>query len=302
MNPLNFFRQNIFLKIISLLFAIVLWFFVVLEDKVEQDIQIAVHYQNIPKGLMLVKAPRKVLVKVVGPRSILRNLSRRPLSLSLDLKKLRAGKHLITIGAKDLSLPAGLEVVDIEPEKIEVVLERIVTRKLPVEAVIEGSPPPGWKIAEVKVTPAKIRLCGPESLLFGLRRVKTKPININGLTGEVVKIVEVDLPKEIKFGLPRMVKVQIKIVEKVVEREIKDLPIKVVGSEKEVKLEPEKVSAILKGPERVLGPFSETKIKAIVDLTHLKQGWHRVRVKLIIPPEVKILELKPKQIKVFIPK
>lgn len=303
MNPLNFFRQNIFLKILSLIFAIILWFFVVLEDKVEQDVEVFLHYQHVPKGLILVNSPpEKVRVKVVGPRSILRNLTRRTLFLNIDLEDLDRGKHLLTLHPKDISLPAGLEIIGIQPEKIEIILERVASRLVAVEPMLEGIPPSGWKVAKVTVVPSKVRIRGPESLVYKVKRLRTKPIDITGLTGEVTKTVELEVPDMITVFPSAMVKVKILIKEKIVEREVKDLPVTPVGASTPPKLEPDKVSVVLRGPERLLGPFSELKIKAEVDLSHLKAGRHLVPIRLQLPPEIKILELRPKRITVRIPK
>ncbi len=303
MNPLNFFRQNIFLKVLSLFFAIVLWFFVVLEDKVEQIVEVGINCQHLSEKLVAVKPPPdKILVKVVGPRSILRNLTRRPLSLTLDLRDFGPGSHIINIHKKDLSLPAGLEVISIEPKEFEIVLERLITRRVSVEPLLEGSPPFGWKVAKVEINPDKVRIIGPESVILRLHRVKTKPIDINGCTGEIVKITELDLPDQVKSISTKLVKVRIKIVEKVVEREIKHLPVKAIGIHKKVSLVPNTIFVLLKGPERVLGPFSETKIEAVADLHNLKAGKHKVKVKLSMPAKVEVLKLRPQIITVFIPK
>ncbi|NPB09799.1 MAG: YbbR-like domain-containing protein, partial [Thermodesulfobacteria bacterium] len=127
MNPLDFFSKNIFLKLLSLAFAVLLWFFVVLEDKVEQAVQVEIRVKNVPEKLILVKPPPKTItVYVTGPRSILRNLTHRPLVLTLDLEDFKPGSHTIFFREKDIDLPAGLKVIKIEPSQVEIVLEREV--------------------------------------------------------------------------------------------------------------------------------------------------------------------------------
>ncbi len=302
-NPLNFFRQNIFLKILSLIFAIILWFFVVLEDKVEQDVDVFIHYKHVPKGLMLVNTPpNKVHVKVVGPRSILRNLSRKKLSLRIDLSEFERGRHLIVLHPKDIPLPAGLEIIGIQPEKIEIILERIASRLVPVEPMLEGSPPSGWKLVKVTVIPSKVRIRGPESLVYKIKRLRTKPLDISNLKGEVLRTVELEVPDMLTVLPSATVKVKLLIQEKIVEREIKDLSIKPEGASGPVKLKPNKVCVVLRGPERLLGPFAELKLKATVDLKGLKPGRYRLPVKLKLPEGIKIIHLQPKRITVEIPK
>ncbi len=302
-NPLNFFRQNIFLKILSLVFAIILWFFVVLEDKVEQDVDVFIHYQHVPKGLMLVNTPpNKIHVKVVGPRSILRNLSRKTLSLNIDLSEFERGRHLVVLHPKDIPLPAGLEIIGIQPEKIEIVLERIASRLVPVEPMLEGSPPSGWKLVKVTVIPSKVRIRGPESLVYRIKRLRTKPIDISNLKGEVVRVVELEVPDMLTVLPSALVKVKLLIKEKIVEREIKDLKVNAQGASGPVKLKPSKICVLLRGPERLLGPFAELKIEALVDLRGLKPGQYRLPVKIKLPEGIKIIDVQPKKIIVEITK
>ncbi|AEH43960.1 YbbR family protein [Thermodesulfatator indicus DSM 15286] len=302
MNPFRFFSQNLFLKILSLAFAILLWFFVVLEDKVDKEITAQLKLVNIPQGLVLVKEPPAfIYVKVSGPRSILRNLEKNPLVITLNLKNFEAGRHIIRIRPSKLNLPAGLSVKEISPSQVEVVLEKEAKRTVKVKPVIYGAPPPGWKIEKIEVSPSKIKIRGPRSLVFRIREIPTKPVDISSLTGEIHREVLLDLPPLIKTDR-KTVEVIVKIVEKIVTRELKDFPIRVVGNKKgPVKVTPSKVNIILQGPENVIGAFTaEKKIKAIVDVKNLEKGKHVVEVKIILPPKVKLLKIEPRKIEVII--
>ncbi len=301
MNPFDLLSKNFFLKVLSLSFAVVLWFFVVLEDKVEQAVQVEIRVKNVPPKLILVKPPPpSITVYVTGPRSILRNLTHRPLVLTIDLEDFKAGSHTLFFREKDINLPAGLKVTKIEPSQVEIILEREVEKTVAVEPGIYGSPPPGWKIAEIEVIPKKVKVCGPKSIVYRLRRVRTKPVDINGLTGFVTRKVPLDLPDLVQVKGPSLVEVRIKIVEHVVTREFKDLPIQVRGAKTKVDLSRQTVNTILQGPERLLGPFAKTRVEAFVDVSELKPGRYLLEIKLEIPPGVKLLKLEPKKINVKI--
>ncbi len=301
MNPFDFFSKNIFLKLLSLAFAILLWFFVVLEDKVEQAVQVEIRVKNLPANLILVKPPPpSITVYVTGPRSILRNLTHRPLVLTIDLEDFKPGSHTVFFREKDIDLPAGLKITKIEPSQIEIILEREVEKTVSVEPGIYGSPPPGWKIAEIEVIPKKVKVRGPKSVVYRLRRVRTKPVDINGLTGFVTRKVPLDLPDLVQVKGPSLVEVRIRIVEHVVTREFKDLPIEIRGAKGKVDLERRTANTILQGPERLLGPFAKTRVKAFVDVKGLKPGRYLLELRLEIPAGVKLLKLEPKKVKVRI--
>jgi len=299
-NPFRFFSQNLFLKILSLAFAILLWFFVVLEDKVEKEITAEIKVTDIPAGLVLIKEPPAyVYIKVMGPRSILRSIEKKPVVVVLNLKGLGVGKHRIKITPRMLDLPAGLSIQEISPDEIEIVLEKEARRVVKVKPVIYGTPKQGWIVDEIKVSPDKVKIKGPRSLIYRIREIQTRPIDITGLYGEVKKIALLDIPPMIKADHDR-VEVTIRFKEKIVTREIKDLPIQIKGLPKgrHATLEPSKINLVLKGPERLLGAFAELKIKAYVELKKLTPAKQLLEIKIELPPGVKVLELEPRKIKV----
>jgi len=301
-NPFRKLSQNLFLKLLSLAFAILLWFFVVLEDKVEKEVPAEVKIKNIPHGLILVKEPPKfVIVHVNGPRSILRNLEKNPLSITLDLEDIEPGKHLLKIKPKHLNLPAGLKVIKIVPPQVEIVLEKEAQKIVPVEPGIYGSPPPGWKIVSIRVKPKKVKIYGPQSVINKLKRVRTKAVDINGATKDIKKEVPLNLPPLVKAE-PQTVELYVKIVEHIVTREIKDLPIQILGLKEgfKIAISAKKVNIVLQGPERILGAFSSFGIEAYVDTTGLSPGKHWLKVKLRVPPEAKILKIEPSKVRVRI--
>ncbi len=302
MNPFKGLSKNLFLKLLSLAFAILLWFFVVLEDKVEKEVPAEIKIKNVPHELILVKEPPKfVIVHVNGPRSILRNLERNPLKITLDLRDLGPGKHLLKLKARHLNLPAGLKVIKIEPSRVEVVLDRILQKTVQVEPGIYGSPPPGWKIVSIQVRPKKIKISGPRSVVSKLKRVRTQAVDINGATKDIRKKVPLKLPPLVKAE-PEKVELYVRIVEHIVTREIKDLPLQVVGLKKGLKarVSPKKVNVVLQGPERLLGAFSDLEIRAFVEAQKLSLGKHWLKVKIDVPSGIKIIKIEPFRVRIQI--
>ena len=304
MKLVDLLTKDIFLKLLSLAFAVLLWFFVVLEDKVEQVLTVHVKVKHLPKNLVLVKPPpRTITVYVTGPRSILRTI-RRPLKFKLDLEDYKPGRYIISLSERKIKrkikLPAGLKVIKIDPKQFEIVLEKEVEKVVPVEVGIYGSPPQGWKVVKIEVIPDKVKVYGPQSIISRLRRVRTVPIDINELTGSVKKRVPLDLPDLVKVKGDNTVEVHIKVAEHIVTREIKDLPLIVKGAKSNIEYSTKKVTTILQGPERLVGPFANLKIEAYIDVRGLKPGVHKVKVQIDLPPGVKLLKVEPREVEVKI--
>jgi YbbR domain-containing protein len=122
---LRFFSENLALKILSLAFAVVLWFFVMGEQRYESAHVVSVEYRNLPKGLILAnEVPDAVAVTLSGPRAMLVHLGPDDLSLPLDLTGLKPGLTSFRHLEEHLKAPSGLVVTRISPASIDVRLAR----------------------------------------------------------------------------------------------------------------------------------------------------------------------------------
>ena len=118
--------DNLLLKLISLAFAVVLWFFVMGEQRHEVAHVVAVDYRNLPKGLIIAnEVPDAVAVTLSGPRAVLVRLGPDDLSLPLDLSGLKPGLTSFKRLEENLKAPGGVVVTRISPASIDIRLERI---------------------------------------------------------------------------------------------------------------------------------------------------------------------------------
>lgn len=122
----RFFTENVALKLLSLAFAVVLWFFVMGEQRHEASHVVPVEYRNLPKGLIITnEVPSAVAVTLSGPRAQLVHMGPDDLSLPLDLAGLKPGVTSFKRLEENLQAPAGVVVTRISPASIDVHLERV---------------------------------------------------------------------------------------------------------------------------------------------------------------------------------
>ena len=55
-----------------------------------------------------------------------------------------------------------------------------------VKPHITGTPEKGFKITEIKVDPKSVILEGPQSVIAKIESIKTEPIDINGISSDLV--------------------------------------------------------------------------------------------------------------------
>ncbi len=171
--------ENWLLKFISLAFAVVLWFFVMGESRMEVNHIVALEYQNLPDGLMIAnEIPTSVAIRISGPRAMQMNLNPGDIRLAVDLRGLSAGVTSFRRLEESLNLPSGLKITRISPSYVDVKLERIRERQVPVRVILTGEPAPGFIVKSFKATPAKVSVSGAESELKLVSEVVTEGIDL----------------------------------------------------------------------------------------------------------------------------
>jgi YbbR domain-containing protein len=171
--------ENWLLKFISLAFAVVLWFFVMGESRMEVNHIVPLEYQNLPQDLMIAnEIPTSVAIRISGPRAIQMNLNPGDIRLAVDLKGLSAGVTSFRRLEESLNLPTGLKITRISPSYVDVKLERVRERQVPVRVMLTGEPAPGFIVKSFKANPAKVTVTGAESELKLVSEVVTEGIDL----------------------------------------------------------------------------------------------------------------------------
>lgn len=149
------------------------------------SIQVPVELRNVPEHTTVSHDFEKhFMVRVSGKNPLIEALQPNQVSAFIDLEGLSMGKHTLTIDAKNIRLPPGLRIEQVEPETVEIRLERRMERELPVRVVFSGRQPNGGSVVGLEPAPGKVRVVGPRSQLEQLTHVSTVPIALEDLEME----------------------------------------------------------------------------------------------------------------------
>ncbi len=119
--------NNLAVKILSLVVALLLWFLVTSGKEAEQDFPVELQFRNVPQGLSIAgQIPDKLVVRVAGPRILLLRLQEQKIKLSLDMRNYKPGTLRFTDLDRFLTIPDELHVRRIYPSSIEVKLMKVV--------------------------------------------------------------------------------------------------------------------------------------------------------------------------------
>lgn len=170
-------------KLVSILFAIVLYIYVMGEVNPEDYISkenVKVNLLNVEElqssGLVIIdQNDYTVDLKISGKRNELKKISLDDIKITADLRGFPKGVNSVPL---DVSKPANIEV-NISPQQIKVRLDKIVQRQKPVEVFEKGAPAKSYVIGTKKITPEEILVEGPESKVESVTKVIGE-INVDG--------------------------------------------------------------------------------------------------------------------------
>lgn len=163
-------KKNMTAKILAVIFAMILWIFVMNEQNppIEMSFQAPLELRNLAGNLVASDTPDFVRVKVRGPRSVVAALSQQDIKAYVDVKGLTEGENIVKVHT---SIPSNLEVVEVMPDKLTVTLDSLVSRQLPVEIQTTGTLPPGSTLTQVTSSLKTVRVDGPRSQMDALTKV-----------------------------------------------------------------------------------------------------------------------------------
>lgn len=189
--------KDINIRIISILFAFVLWLYVASEQNpIEyrniKDISVKlINVESVQKSGLVINEGEdyKVDITLKGKRDMLSEIIVSDISIKADLRGFNQ-KGVNTVPVEVEGLPDNVELVDITPKHIKVTLEPIITVEVPVKVVTTGNTEAGYTALHPKVTPAQVLARGPEDQLSGIK-VVTATLDLSGVEGNVTEVLPV---------------------------------------------------------------------------------------------------------------
>ena len=152
-------------KLFSVAIALALWVFFVAETEVAISLPVMVAYKNAPSDLEITtEHVDRVFMKIRGPSSRLEPATMAQTALVFDLSGIHGpGERTFTITAEEIGLPAGVKLLHAVPSQVRIGFDRQAVRSVPVKVRVTSGPPAGYRIASQNVSPASVRVVGPEA-------------------------------------------------------------------------------------------------------------------------------------------
>jgi len=176
-------RQNLYLKLFSLILAVVCWYVVRGEEERVRDYAVPLEYTNLSSSYDLSgQVIDTVAVRLRAPEPVLRTITEDRLSARIDLSKAPLGEQYITLTPGMIGVPGGARVDQVNPDLIKVRIERKIKREVPVVAEFVGAPPRGYTKIRHVIDPPMVTIEGPANEVTQVIRALTGTILLDGET------------------------------------------------------------------------------------------------------------------------
>lgn len=298
---LNFFFNNFWYKLGSVVLAILIWAIIQGEEILERDAKLNVMLE-VGNGMKI--KGETVIVKDVtirGPRVLMGELQGGPLEARIRLPS-RVGPIRVRVGKEYIKNWNDRLKLTVHDAYINTFIDDIATKTLPIREVIQGAPADGYFVEKFTLKPNAVSVNGLKSELKKIKEILTEPIDITGL--QQSKTLEVDLVPPPTFAKEDLsaesTKVTFQIGESKTNRNFGSIRVDVVGTNYETEIKPVFVSIEIQGTPGVLSFVKRADLRAFVDVSGLAPGNHQREIQVKIPSDTVLIETFPEKVNVQI--
>lgn len=197
--PLRWLARNLGTLLLSLALATIVWVSAVVTsdpniEDISRPVPIRIDGQD-PNLLLLGDIPESARLTIEAPTSIWNELNNNPSLLSawIDLSGMQAGEQSAKVNVLIDASP--VRFIRVDPAEVNFRLEPLLTRTLPIELVVTGEPPLGYKKDAPEMNPEVVQISGPESIVSRAVQAKVS-LDISGASQTVTSNLAIQVLDE----------------------------------------------------------------------------------------------------------
>ncbi len=170
---MKFYQTDWFLKVISVLIAIVIWIYVVYEYNPQYETwvrDIPITYvnrtQDFENGKMVVldSSSETVDIKIRGRRRLVSSIDAGNTTATVDMAEVsKEGTYALPVNVHFAA--DGIEVLQKKPYSQQLTVDKVVTEERQIEVDEEGQLADGYVVENETTSPAAVQLTGPQSVI-----------------------------------------------------------------------------------------------------------------------------------------
>lgn len=295
---------NIWLKVLSLGLALMLWMIVSGEETVERGLRVPLELTQVPAALELLgDVPATVDVRVRGASGTLSRVTAGDVVAVLDLHTAQSGRRLFPLTPDQVRVPFGVEIVQVQPSAVTMAFEPSASREVPIMPAVDGRPAPGYVIGPLSAEPRVVEVIGPDSAVKRATEVLTEPVSVAGARTHVKQSVILGLlDPALRLKTVRSAMVTVQILPAPLERTLRNQAVHLrnLGPNLQAEAVPAAVDLTLRGNRDALGRVAADDLAAFIDLAGLGPGQYSLTVHADSSRDAGVTRVSPESVQVRI--
>lgn len=183
-------ESDLLLKILSVVFAFLLWMFVINTDnpvikKTFNDVPVDMLNEQVLEELnqtYKIESGDTVSFTVKGKKDVVDRLTKADFKATADVSSM-SDVHAILIRVEALRYKSQLDI-DTGGATVKVVLEDVKSDQIPVVVEVNGEPASGYTVSTQTATPNLISVSGPKSVVSRIKQI-VAVVDVSGLKKDV---------------------------------------------------------------------------------------------------------------------
>jgi len=205
------FRQNLGVKLVSVLLAVGLWLAVANAPPAEIEMRVPIEFRNLPPNLEIDSASfTEAQVRLRGPERVLDRMTPADVKAEVDLSNMQPGERTFDLTPRHVHVPDEVEVEQIIPGQFHLSFDIRDQRTVEVHPRVTGNFASGLRVAKIVADPPTVVVMGPRRRLQALDAASTDPVDASGALTSSTFLTEVYVPDPlIQVVHPRPIRVTV---------------------------------------------------------------------------------------------
>ena len=289
--------------LLAFVLAVFSWHLVSGREKVDTWIQMPVEMVNTPQGYVVRQGMvNRIEVRVRGPRPMVRGIDMKNAFYPLNLQNLKSGLNVLDFEPRNIPMSRAIEVVEIAPPRVELLVDRLITKVVPVLEDIQFQLHEDFELKSMVLTPDKVTLRGPQAIVEPMEVISLQTVKVEGDRPEKWEAqAGLVLPAEVE-ATPARVSVRLVFGELMEEKWV-EAAVRIPTLEvRTVKIKPAKVRLLLQMPVSMAREKDlDEKVGVLPEaMGPLEPGTHSLGYRVVVPPGSLLVRFEPELLEVRI--
>lgn len=161
---IDIFRHNFLKKLIALVAAFFMWFFVMMDQdpEIEDSYTVPLTMSNVPYEFIAVCDIKTVTVDARGPRSHFIKYDANAFRVYANLEGLGEGEYQLI---PKVIMPQGFDLLETKPAVVNVKLDSLVEKQMPIEIRTTGAVSQDAAVRDITKSLESVTVVGPKSFV-----------------------------------------------------------------------------------------------------------------------------------------